>query len=85
MIEKIKKYIKSLPTISGQKKQIKTLLQENESMQCEIDRQSLEIVGLQDKDLRIAKVKRLELCNKEHLRTIRELRAENKTLREKLS
>ena len=82
MKNKIKAFIKELPTIRQLKRQIKALENELDLQQDEIDNQAKELVEIQDKDTSKAKIQRLEDVLVHYRQLVKTLREENKRLRE---
>lgn len=83
MKNKIKLFIKELPTIRQLKRQIKALENELDLQQDEIDNQARQLVEIQDKDTSKATIQRLEDVVVHYRQLVKTLREENKRLREK--
>lgn len=83
-MNKLKKFLKELPTIFKLKKQIKNLKNENQIKEEKIEDLEEQIKDISDTELMGAKIDRLETSNRHWLRIVHELREDNKKLRKEL-
>ena len=83
-MNKLKKFLKELPTVFKLKKQIKNLKNENQIKEEKIEDLEEQIKDISDTELMGAKIDRLETSNRHWLRIVHELREDNKKLRKEL-
>lgn len=83
-MNKLKKFLKELPTIFKLKKQIKNLKNENQIKDEKIENLEEHIKDISDSELMNIEIEQLKASRDHWLRIVHELREDNKKLRKEL-